>query len=380
MLINKIYVVSWFGKRENKKLRERRKEMHQKQVDWAKRHQFEIIVYAQDYDDDEYLDGVTYIKHRGDVIPPGHARNFLLKHFYNTQDDFAIFADNDTVLYELPQHKDSQDFIERLQKLDIKDFAHVGLITPLNPARLAFNKDVLKKSYDEAYTFRRTSSVKGSLMIIKNIKKHLNKQPLFDEKIFVVRDGELLPGEDCDFAYTLWKMGQGAYTTIHAILNEFGRNHSTWADDDHRRYEQHLEFFVPAMNEKHGQIFVTGVDGNDLEKGFSFYGISTHPNTGPKLRFARCKKDRLDNLTRAGHTDIEFHPLPEPMQIPEMLPYLETTDLYATNPAFREGVDKMSGKGRGTGKNPHFMKLKTFTNWTSLDPHDLPRIITIPKT
>ena len=378
MIVNKIYIVSWFGDRAKTDLRQKRKDLHQKQVDWAKAHNFEIIVYAQDYDASEHINGVKYITHHGPVVPPGHARNKLLEHFYNTGDDFAIFADNDSVLYELPQHKDSIDFIERLQTLDYKDFTNIGIIVPLDPARTAFTKDLEHKNYKNNYTFRRTSRVKGSLMLIKNIKKHCNLEPKFDEDIFVVQDGELLPGEDSDFAYTLWQMGQGTYSTNHAILNEFGRNHSTWIEDDSGRYDQHIEFFVPTMNDKHGQIFLTGVGGNDLIKGFAYYGVSTHEDCGTKVRFARDDKDRTRTLIRYGHTDIEFHALPHPMQIPDMIPTLEASDLYKTNAAFKDGVDILSGKATKNGRG-HFLKLKTFTNWAVLDPQNLPKKISIAK-
>lgn len=377
MIVNKIYIVSWLGSRDKITLREKRKDFHSKQIAWAQAHNLEIIVYAQDYNDDEYVDGVTYIKNVGDVLPPGHARNKLLEHYYKTNDDFAIFADNDAVLYELPQHKDSIDFVERLKPLSMIDFDNIGIIIPLDPARTAFTKDIEKDSYKNNYVFKRTSRVKGSFMFIKNIKKHCQQEPKFDEKIFTVKDGKLLPGEDSDFAYTLWQMGQGTYSTNHAILNEYGRNFSTWIDDDTGRYDQHIDFFVPAMNEKHGLIFLTGVGGNDLIKGFKYYGVSTHVDCGTKVRFARDDVDRTKTLIRYGHTDIEFYALPEPMQIPDMIPTLEASDLYKTNTAFQEGVDILSGKGPNS--KGHMLKLKTFTNWAVLDPKKLPTKITIPK-
>lgn len=380
MIIDKIYIVSWFGNRTKTDLRQKRKDLHQKQLNWAQAHNFEIIVYAQDYDDDEYDTNVTYIKHVGDVIPPGHARNKLLEHFYKTDDDFAIFADNDATLYELPQHKDSIDFVEQLRTLNYQDFANIGIIVPLDPARTAFSKDLDHKNYKDNYTFRRTSRVKGSLMLIKNLKKHIQQEIFFDETIFGYdQDGNLLPGEDSDFAYTLWRMGQGTYSTIHAILNEFGRNHSTWIEDDSGRYDQHIEFFVPTMNKKHGRIFLIDGGGKDLVKGFSYYGVSTHTDCGVKLRFARDDKDRTRTLIRYGHTDIEFYPVPEPMSIADMIPILETCDLYKSNAEFKHGVDILTGKVTRDARG-HTLKVKTLTNWATLDPNDLPRKISIAKS
>jgi len=379
MLLNKIYIISWFGSREDATLRSKRKELHLKQIDWCRSHNLDIIVYAQDYDEEDYIDDVTYIKNTGDVLPPGHARNKLLEHYYKTDDDFCIFADNDCVLYELPQHKDSIDFVERMRKLDIADFDSIGLIVPLNPAREAFSQQIGKPAYDTDYTFRRAARIGGGFMFLKNIQKHANKTAYFDEIIFGMKDGELLPGEDSDFAFALWQLGHGSYTTCHAIQHEYGRKYSTWIKDESGRYDQYISFFIPAMNEKYGQIFVTGVGSSDLNKGYGWYGMSTHVNSGTRVRFARDAKARTKVLAYHGHTDIEFYPLPEPMQVPDMIPLLEQSDLYRTNSTFRNGVDRLSGKAGRQNKQGQMMKLKSFTVWDVLDPNNLPAKITIPK-
>jgi hypothetical protein len=62
------------------------------------------------------------------------------------------------------------------------------------------------------------------------------------------------------------------------------------------------------------------------------------------------------------------------MMIPDMFPFLIASDLYKTDPDFKAGVDKISGKKTGRG-----MKLKTFVNWPNLNPHDLPKKIQIKK-
>lgn len=378
MLLNKIYIISWFGNRDDTDLRTKRKEFHLRQIEWCKSHNLEIIVYAQDYDEDDYVKDVTYIKNTGDLLPPGHARNKLLEHYYKTDDDFAVFADNDCVLYELPQHKDSIDFVERMRKLDMAEFDSIGLIVPLNPARTAFSQDIGKAIYDDNYTFRRYARVGGGLLFVKNLQKHAKLTPYFDEGNFGFEDGEVLPGEDSDFAYSLWKLGHGAYMTNHAIMHEYGRSNSTWIQDDSKRYDKYVEFFVPLMNEKHGPILFLGVGCADLDNGYSYYGVSTHVNSGTRVRFARDGKDRTRVLTYHGHTGIEFHPLPEPMQIPDMIPFLEASNLYKTNTDFRDGINRLSGKASKKGKG-HFAKLKTFTNWDELDPNGLPAKIEIPK-
>ena len=379
MLLNKIYIISWFGNRDDQTLRNKRKELHLRQIEWCWSHDLDIVVYAQDYDESDYVDGITYIKNTGDVLPPGHARNKLLEHYYKTDDDFAVFADNDCVLYELPQHKDSIDIVERLRTLDIKDFDNIGLVVPLNPAREAFSQTIGKPEYDSHYTFRRAARIGGGFMLLKNLQKHANETPFFDEQLFAFKDGEVLPGEDSDFAFQLWRLGHGSYTTCHAIQHEYGRKYSTWIKDESTRYDHYIDFFVPTMNEKYGQIFITGIGSSDLNKGYGYYGLSTHVNSGTRVRFARDAKARTKVLAYHGHTDIEFHALPEPMQVPDMIPHLEASDLYKTNTVFRNGVNRLSGKGGRKNQQGQMMKLKSFTAWDVLDPNNLPAKIQIKK-
>jgi len=379
MELNTIYIISWFGPRGENKIRHRRVDYHNRQIKWAKDNNLNIVVLAQDYDEDEYADGVTYIKNTGDLLPPAAARNLLLKEYYKTNADFAIFADNDCVLYHSEQHKDSVDFVARLQALDVDHFKHVGLILPQNPAQHAFSKELEKPIYKSHYTFHRTSKVGGGFMVIKNFKKHLAKEIYFDDKMFTYKDGQLFPGEDTDFSFTLWNLGQGSYRTIHALMCEYGRKWSTWVDNQHARYHFHINDFVPAMNAKHGHVYLTGTGSANLLKGYSYYGMSRSPNGEAALRFATDAKERTSKLRSAGHTEIQYHPLPTAMHIPDMIPTLESSNLYNTNSEFKSLVDKMSGKGGKKQMSGHTIKLKTFTNWDILDPNDLPKKFHIPK-
>ena len=379
MKLSTIYIISWFGERDNPILRDKRKLYHQRQLEWARKNNLKIVVYAQDYDDDEYESDVTYVKNTGDLLPPGHARNQLLVLFYDTDDDFAMFADNDVALYDQEHHKDSSCWTQCLREMDVNDLKDIGLISPWNPARNAFSNELEKPEYDTHYTFHRHAQVGGGIMWIKNVNKHLGKKVWFDEVIFGRdEEGNLLPGEDTDFAFQLWKLGQGAYKTVHAIMCEWGRSNSTWVLDDHARYEQYVEWGVPTMNDKHGTVYVLSYGSTDVFKGFSYYGISRSPDGIKRLRFCRYRESRIKKLESCEHTEIEFYELPEPMSIPDMLPFLEASDLYQTDPDFKAGVDKIRGKGgklRGRGT-----KLKTFINWPTLNPHDLPKKIQIKKT
>jgi ABC-type polar amino acid transport system ATPase subunit len=117
MNINNIYIISWFG--NESKLRQFRKEIHKKQLDWARTNGLKITVLAQDYEPDDYEQDVVYV-HSDKFLRPCGARNTLMEKFYTSDEDYAIFADNDTVIVDEVWGEPNR-FIEDLRKLSDDD-------------------------------------------------------------------------------------------------------------------------------------------------------------------------------------------------------------------------------------------------------------------
>lgn len=98
MLFKTIYIISWFGNTEP--LRTNRKKKHREQIEnLLAFNLFNIIILAQEYEKEDFVShpNIKYILSR-EVHKPNNARNILKKHFYNSEEDFALFLDDDILL------------------------------------------------------------------------------------------------------------------------------------------------------------------------------------------------------------------------------------------------------------------------------------------
>jgi hypothetical protein len=245
------YIISWFGK-DN---REKRKEYHDIQVQWMLDKGLNVVILSQHYNKEEYFEheNVRYIDGPSDtVLTPGQARNVLLKDFYNSDVDFAIFADNDSVLYD---HCDGPEFINHIN-LNWDKYSFVDMAMPINPRNEPFNKRYKEEHelYFNNHVFKKTGNCKGSLFFLKNTKKHYDKEIYNADEFDNGPDGGILGGEDGDLALQFIVNGLGVYKFENVVLKEMGSDtYSTWSKDaDHRnsitdpmhemwyeRYKQH---------------------------------------------------------------------------------------------------------------------------------------------
>lgn len=311
MKIDRCYIISWFGR--DPELRQRRKAMHQAQLSWCREHALHPVVFAQEYEPSDYEPDVTYIKNTGDLLHPGPARNRLLEVFYNSDDDYAVFADNDGVLYQAPQHGDSARYIEIMRGLDIENFDRIDIINPANPQRTAFVKEIADSSYQTHLVFRKSNKIKGTVFFMKNLKKH-DRLPLlwFDEALFNDQ-GRMLPGEDTEFGVAAWMSGLGCYHTFNAIVNELGADHSTWAQQN-----EHADI-VPiyqSINQKYQKTLFVIPD--DVVKHYSYIGYSQAPNGKYVFRVAVDPVERQKVFEKYNHTNVKFYAIP-PMTVDQAM-------------------------------------------------------------
>ena len=101
-MCNAIYIIAYHGSRDNVETRKKRSDNHNAQIDWWLNYdkQIEIRILAMDFDESEFWDNdrVRYIDRLSNPTPPASARNILFNHFYDTGDEWAIFADSDAIL------------------------------------------------------------------------------------------------------------------------------------------------------------------------------------------------------------------------------------------------------------------------------------------
>lgn len=142
---------------------------------------FNIVVYWMNDDSYKIIDDrITYIN-SNEILNASIARNVLLNIFYDSDEDLAIFSDDDTIL---------------------KDYINYD-----------FDFDVLSLTNDYSSELRKTYNISSSFLLIKNINKKYGKKYFFDES--------LTSNQDLDFGINLITNGLQVYRLkeIKIIIN-----------------------------------------------------------------------------------------------------------------------------------------------------------------
>ena len=227
MKLTTAYIISWFGLDD---VKQKRQQYHANQLAWCSQQQLQAHVLAQEYANSDYAPQVIYTKNTGALMFPGTARNKLLEHFYNSDQDYAVFADNDSILHSGEQHCDSKNFIELFRTISLEKLGSVDALFPVNPANQPFNKTYQENQqlFADNLVFRRSTAVKGSWFILKNLKKFYGQELYYDQASFTDSRGKMIGGEDIDFGLQMLKNNMGVYQCQNIILKELGHTVSTW--------------------------------------------------------------------------------------------------------------------------------------------------------
>lgn len=253
----KMYIISWFGGEKP----DRRHYHHQLQLDWAFANGIEPIVVCQEYTDEQKHPNVEYIG-TNERMTPGAARNVAKQHFYNSDEDWAIFADDDAWVDNINPNQNWMDLFK-------KEFDSVDLFlppSPMVPYVKMYNE--LGEEGIENFCFRRVARLKGSFYVMRNLKKHYGRELYHDKP-------ELLPGEDVHFGLSLCKAGFGMYTLLNIKLVE-KYSASTWTTKDERKKldDMNMRKIVEEF----------GVRAKETEKGLRVvsFGVVWEGSTRPK--------------------------------------------------------------------------------------------------
>lgn len=225
MNFNSAYIISYFGKDD---IRDKRVEYHDTQLGWIREKGLQPVVLSMDYRESDRREGVTYIDHQ--TVPPGQARNVLLDRFYNSDEDWAVFCDNDSFVEIREKYEPlGIDIFEYLRSLESTEFDIHGFY-PIDGAASPYT-DMLNKTRDwKSWIFRRGSTMRGCCFFLKNMKKHHGVEPKFSDK-FEKDDGTFVMGEDLGFCLGMLKDGFTVMQSASIVLKEQGRKTSTWAED-----------------------------------------------------------------------------------------------------------------------------------------------------
>ena len=185
-MCNAIYIIAYHGSRQNADVRQKRSDNHSAQIDWWLNYddKIEIRILAMDFDEGEFWDNgrVRYIDILDDPTPPASARNKLLNHFYDSGDEWAIFADSDAILNKHHNFPHTHINICDILRNNPGKFEDITLFAPHNdqrPGDGAFydkfqgvDPDYKNVDWNNDYVFdRKLTHMKGTLFFLKNLAK-----------------------------------------------------------------------------------------------------------------------------------------------------------------------------------------------------------------
>jgi hypothetical protein len=343
MKLDHIYIISWFGRDPIRK--KFRKEIHTKQLEWCKTNNLKVTVLAQEYDQEDYQPDVEYV-HSDTFLRPCGARNVLMERFYNSDDDFAIFADNDTVLVDATRGAPNA-FIEEMRNLPENWSEQIDFVAGVNPAIQAYTNELARPEYKTHSVFRRTNRFSGGFFILKNLKKQKDMELWFDDAGFTDSLNNIIPGEESDFCINLLMNKLNCFQNCKAIFNDMaGANRSTWANTTAERTGKvELAKFI---NSKYKRDLIAIL--NEEERTYTYVGYSLRTDKPTlNMRFSVDKNGSIKRLTEKNHTRITFFDLPHAMAITDIMKWIPEN---ITDPTLLDIVIKNKDKSYRRLSNP----------------------------
>ena len=159
-------------------------------------------------------------------LPPGHARNIGLNHFYSTEEDYCVILDDDTYIEE------GDDLITSVQNWTLEDAENLDLITVVDPMKESNYKD------NDCHSFVSCEFLTSGVFIFKNFRKHHHgKEEVWFNPQFVntLDDGveKLIFGEDVHISNRVHYYRYGSWECTSSMANKSRLRQntpSTWAN------------------------------------------------------------------------------------------------------------------------------------------------------
>lgn len=182
----------------------------------------QFVIYDQCYEKNDILNGITYIGKQKEKQGFIKSRNELLKYFYNSDYDYAIWMDGNKTVSKTSLN-DFNTLINAIKtdKVDLDViFSTIGI--NISPERMEIKKrpDYFKKIY-LLYKIHGYEYFHG--MFMKNFKKY------YDDELYISEECDVWKGlnEDVYFSILLRKLYK-TYLCPTIVVNTPTSNTSTW--------------------------------------------------------------------------------------------------------------------------------------------------------
>lgn len=213
--------------------RTKRLQASRTQIEWLHKlfSDEKIIVIAQNYNEDDYLDDtlIDYVRYDSG-IGAGKARNIILEKFYNSDYDWLFICDDDTILDNKYSY---QNFIYDIVNNPDK-FKGIDAVSTIEPEYQPYKKlNFEDKANLTHYKFTpRELNCGSAISIMRNIKKFYEKKVYYDNILANKQEGL----EDVEFLLNWILNGLTWYKMNTLIRKSLAFNQSTiWEDDRDER-------------------------------------------------------------------------------------------------------------------------------------------------
>lgn len=263
--------------------RTKRLQASRTQIEWLHKlfNHEKIIVIAQNYNKDDYLDDplVEYIKYdKG--IGAGNARNVILKNFYNSDYDWLFICDDDTILDNKYSYQDFvYDVVNNPDKFD-----GIDAISAIEPEYTAYKKNNFEdKANLTHYKFTpRELNCGSATSFMRNIKKLYGKEVYYSNILANKQEGL----EDVEFLLNWVLSGLTWYKMNTLIRKSLAFNQSTIWEDDRDERNNTLSKCLDKVCERFSKYGIhRKINGNVNWADFN----SLYNNTLPVLYIEREK-------------------------------------------------------------------------------------------
>ena len=239
-----IGIISYFPDSE---FREKRKQVHYEQIKWLKElygNEQEINVVAQNYHEDDYLEGINYVKSEK-PLGATRCRNILLEKFYDTDNDYILMLDDDTLIY--PYYK-MDILMKEFQTKPEKYIKDIDMVVANYPAYQPFKQAMYDDPKNKTcYKFIPKPHIVGmALMFFKNLRKYYDKKMFFNENMVLPPDFQLTM-EDTEFGIACMIEGLKCYQVCGLITKSPNWSISTVYTDEDKRLDinkKSIEFII----------------------------------------------------------------------------------------------------------------------------------------
>lgn len=218
-----LYIVSFLDTQDAAK-RAARLAVHNEQLDnWLAHSTMPIHVVAMNYHDEDkrHHPRITYLDR--EALPTAAARTVAFEHFYASDAEWMVMADNDSWLYRDAQHNSAYQLFDEMAA-QLERYRRIGVFFPINPQKSPFTELLADDLHSTNHVFRTAMDLKGSLFCVRNFRKAGEAELWPDTRFTWCEDGKL--------AFDAVALGHPVMRCENIVLLEKGLGSSSYAGVD----------------------------------------------------------------------------------------------------------------------------------------------------